>query len=203
MDEVIGDKGLFEKVTKSGEDQGLYDTLPPKVLPFYKPGETIRGNLVLDLLEPVDATSLYLRALGREFVCVDDPVDVKEEACLDETIIFWQREKSKPKNASDKTALVLISEHALPSSGKIPQGRHVLPFQFKLPPDARSSCPSLVDSPAHVFHMYVLTARMDKEKALSWGNVMSARGVWIEQEVDIARQPENLTPLVAEMKKQT
>ena len=44
--------------------------LPRRVLPIYKPGETVRGHLVLELTDKLDAEKLRLTFKGRAVVMV-------------------------------------------------------------------------------------------------------------------------------------
>ncbi len=225
MDRSFHDKGCLEKKMKDkkkGEDEheekkkkqeeedeeGFTDeredkALPRRVLPVYKPGDIVRGQVVLNLKEPVKAEELTLNFMGYAHVQIRvyhryGYYDIhKEEYFADETLNLWQKASGKG-DVTDRMAL-LSATGGPTQSAVLPEGLSQFPFSFVVPESARQSTPPLVPSTVHHgYIVYRLRAKIDKGKTFSAGNINSHKGLWIETPYDIAEDAANLHPVAME-----
>ena len=209
LDKMFGEKGFFEKKAKNKEDseadsQAGYSKLPQqsRLIPVYKAGDVVKGHVILDLNEAFDADALSIRAIGRAFVKIRVYTgkgyydDIGKEKYMEDKKVLWN--KAKNSDGGDKYAL-LASDGVLPSSDKLPPGHHRLPFEFQIPEAAPSSCPPLITCYCNRAYLsYRLKAIIDMNKAFKRGNILTTQGLWVENQMDIAANGENLQPLVVD-----
>ncbi len=210
-DKKKGEDGHQEEKKKEKEDkddEGMIDeredgALPRRVLPVYKPGDIVRGQVVLNLKEPLKAKSLKLNFKGYAHIQV--PVYTsygvyyvpKEEYYVKETLTLWQKSSRK----GDETESMALHEAAGgPSlSEKLPGGLSKFPFSFVVPKSGRQSTPPLIPNLLiHGYIVYRLKAKIDKGHVVSAGNINSHKGLWIETPYNIAEDAANLQPVVKE-----
>ena len=189
MDMLFHERGYFEK------------TLPPKsgsasrVIPVYKPGDVIKGHVTLALREPLEAKNFRIVATGKASVYTIVSDAYGEEKYMDESIMLWTRAKCGA-NLSEK---LIPNSDVLPPSDRIPPGDYEFPFAFQIPPIALASCPPLYDVDGRQCHIvYRLVAVINRNKLFKRGNILAMQGLWVEQEVDIADNADDLVPLVVE-----
>ena len=191
MDKLFHERGYFEK------------TLPPKsgsasrVIPVYKPGDVIKGHVTLALREPLEAKDFRIVATGKALAYTPGGefkvALLREKKYMDESIMLWTRAKYGA-NLSER---LITNSDVLPPSDRIPPGDYEFPFAFQIPETALASCPPLYDIQGRKCHiMYRLVAVINRNKLFKRGNILAMQGLWMEQEVDIADNADDLKPLV-------
>lgn len=223
LDNAIQQKRCLEKKVKDGKDKGkgkgkkgedtqkgLFDeredaAMPRRVLPVYKPGEEIKGKVILKLNQPVKADALKLKFTGYAHVNVRvyhryGYYDCHaEEMFANEKRQLWVKSDSKGASDVADTFALLHASDGTVRSEVLAAGDHVFPFSFVIPLEARQSTPPL--KPSHVYRgylVYYLAAKIDKGKALAAGNILAHKGIWLETPYDIAKDPRNLLPVSSE-----
>ena len=149
-----------------------------RVLPLYKPGDTVKGHLVLEVNKPVDAKQIKLLCSGVTYFYIS--AEEFKMNHLQEEIQLWckseetnhgdtdlgkdkvngeeengateeeEEAKDNIQNKEEKETLI-TEEKKTASSEFIPVGKHRFQFSFKLP----ESCPSSVPNIASGSFTYV------------------------------------------------
>ena len=163
-----------------------------RVIPVYKPGDVIKGRVTLDLRKPLKAKELRIVATGYASICNNILEGYGSEKCMEKKIVLWNRDESWTP-AGDE----LRHPDSLPFGDKIPHGNHVFSFEIPIPPTAVSSC-----QPIHLYEgcsayiVYRLAAVIDRENHYERPNIIALHGFWVEDEADIAAEPDGLKPLI-------
>ena len=63
--------------------------LPQRVLPVYRPGDTVRGTLILDTSHPIDAKKLTLACTGTTLFRISGFRE--EHSHIDDETIIWEK----------------------------------------------------------------------------------------------------------------
>ena len=199
---MFNEKGIFEKKMpatsgneKAAKPQGSRLDQRSRVIPVYKPGDVIKGHVTLALREPLEAEDFRIVATGKASVYenVNDGYGV--EKYMDESMILWTRAKC----GEDLSEKLITKSDVLPPSDKIPPGDYEFPFAFQIPPTALASCPPLYNvEGCQCYIVYRLMAVIDRNKLFKRGNILAMQGLWVEQEVDIADNADDLEPLVVD-----
>ncbi len=217
MDNTLYTKLFLEKEVKQSEKKGSEENedvylgnfnemqpsqkIPKRLLPVYKPGDLVRGQLILELTDKIEAEKLRITFKGRALVRIRvyHPRgfydDYGEEFYVQEETVFWH--KADGKDVTDQFAL--LSTFSLPPSSYIPPGNHRFPFEYVIPADARGSVPDLINSYSDFGYLgYRLKALIDQGKTFHRGNIVTCKGIWVEKSFDIAKVPDEMTPITCE-----
>jgi hypothetical protein len=213
MDRVLLDKRWLEKGAEtqaegggdSSESEENYfeegEHLPQRVMPVYYPDEVVRGTLILETTEPIEAEKLVLKMRGRAGVSIRiyHPRGYYDhrghEDYIKENVTFWEKSTSKKSSDVSDEFSLLSTSSGLASSKSIPPGKHQFPFDFKLPSSDQtcSSVPTLVPSTHNYAHVsFRLKAVIDKGKSFGRGNICTHRPIWLEKSFDIGKDKSNL-----------
>ena len=198
-DRMFNKKGIFERKmpTKSGNKKnaaklkGYRLAQQSRDIPVYKPGDVIKGHVKLALRKPLEAEGFRIVATGKASVRENERKGT--EKFMDECMILWSRAKCR----ADLREKLITENDVLPPSDRIPLGNYEFPFAFQIPPTAVSSCPPLFDEAGSRFYIvYRLMAVVDRNKLFKRGNILAMQGLWVEQEVDVADNADDLELLV-------
>lgn len=218
MDRLLLDKRWLEKKADKVVKQEDYKNseefefssschVPQRVMPVYYCDEIVKGTLILETSEPLEAEKLVLKMNGRAAVsirvyhgkgCYDH---VGSEDYIKEKITFWQ--KATDKQASDVSdQFSLLSTSSGPAISKvIPPGMHQFPFEFRLPSYDKtcSSVPQLVPSTHNYAHVsFRLKAILEKGNSFGSGNVITHRPIWLEKSFDIGKDKSDFQAVSAQ-----
>ncbi len=203
MDNSITDIGCLEKKAKGKKDDSKVEpsffdmseekssvSLPRRVLPVYKPGDTVSGSVVLKVNKPFKADYLTVNLSGYAHVNIRvyhryGYTDVhKEEYFLDQTITLWEKSHDGDKGRD----FSILDTSSLPArSSELPVGHHTFTFAFVLPSKAPQSIPNLTGKTINRGYLvYRLKAKIDKGRLLSLGNINTHKGIWVVTPVDIS-----------------
>ena len=94
--------------------------------PFYRPGETLTGYVIVELSKPKKINKVCLKAYGRAYVSFWVRHEEKNESCTDEKTYL-------------KTHLTLWDKHNAGGQKEMPAGKHQYPFSITIPYDAPPS----------------------------------------------------------------
>ncbi len=154
------------------------------MLPVFRPGDTLRGNIIIDTDTEMKADELKLDFIGKSEVDTDDYV--REHKYIEETMVLWRSTQEDTEQVSDDPSQLMQY---------ITAGRHVFPFEFNIPIDVKGSIPNLLNNKLDVcLLMYRLKALCYPKMKYSLG-VHACKGIWIHSPIDIALNPNNLTQI--------
>ncbi len=174
--------------------------IPKRVLPIYKPGDTVRGNVILELTDIIEAEKVKLKFTGHAVVRLfvssgQSQEDCGEEIYVDKEDVFWERSDDRCVNENSS----LLDKEDRTVSTYIPAGKHTYPFVYVIPTDVQGSIPDMVNGiSGSGFIAYHLKATIDKGRTWRRGNIISCRGIWVDNALDFAHHPDNLTPVTCE-----
>ena len=178
--------------------------LPKQVLPAFKPGDTERGLVFLQLLKPLEGKSLTIYFEGQAMTLVQiysqhGYADIKgEDVYVKEEKLVWQNDPSGKDDLSDTFALLSTSDTPLVSK-HLPAGKNKFHFEFTLPSECLGSTPNLLPSSwsyyAYIF--YRVKAKIDSGKTFTKDPV-TYKGLWIDQKMDIAADADDMSPFSLE-----
>ena len=226
MDDAIMDKRFLERKKKDSEENSDQEkknyhifndslddiaerNLPSRVLPVYKQGDPVAGELVLKLNKELPAEKLNINFNGQATVNMRiyhryGYYDASEqEKFVDEDISVWKKAEGNDMNSplgniNDNIQLLSVSSEPATSS-VLNCGLHKFRFEFTVPQDAPQSVPPLLPSTTnYAYLMYRLKATIDKGKHFGRGSIVTHKGMWIKREVDIASEKSNLEPVASE-----
>jgi hypothetical protein len=190
---IRGESDPEETVADSCRLPGL------RVLPVYRPGDAIRGNVILTLSNPIKADSLSINFLGecvlsiRAYNKFGQHDETERETYLHKSLSLWQ--KSKQADQSEDSAALLVSGST--DDVALTPGTHTFPFDFALPDGAPQSMCNLCPS-EKCYAVYRLKAKLVSGKSLAKRKVVTHKGIWVEKPFNIAANPDDLVPVVVE-----
>ena len=227
MDKIINRSSFMEKGEKGKEEKGKEEKsagaemeilskwndfdymhpnqkLPNRVLPVFKPGDIVKGSVILELSQPLDAKGLEIVFEGQAMTLVyvynqygGAPVKGKH-VYVNENKTVWQKVDGGRDDLSDKFALISTNDTPLQSK-LLPAGNHKFAFEFSLPSDCPGSTPNLIPS-SWIYYAYVLyrvKAKIDSGKRFTKDPV-TYKGLWVDQKMDIASDVDDMSPFTVD-----
>ena len=217
MDKIINRSGFMEKKGKSEEKEAQnvskwndFDymhpdqKLPKRVLPVFTPGDCVKGCVVLELSEPLDAKNFQIAFQGQAMTLIrvyhrHGYSDIKgKDVYVKEKKTVWEKVDQGKDDLSDTFALLSTSDVPLQSK-LLPAGKHRFNFEFSLPSDCPGSTPNLIPSSwsDYAYILYRIKAKIDSGKALS-KDLVTYKGLWVDQKTDIASYVDDMHPFAVD-----
>ena len=188
--------------------EGSDMSLPPFVLPVLRPGDSVRGQVKLEVVKEIEAENVIIKFKGHANTCLGMYngqtyyEDRGEIVYAREGVLAWQKEGGSLK-VDDDDEEVLVKDKVQTGKSLAP-GSYTFPYNFKLPESAIQSVPPIVhscnDSAALT---YYIKATIKKGKTFKRGNVVANQGIWVEKPFDLAKDPSNLASVNEEKEQST
>jgi hypothetical protein len=213
MDRAINDVGKQQTSKDSVGDDILFSSdfevyrtslaLPRRVLPFYLPGELVRGHVYLKLNAPTPACSIQVNLRGQGVVNVKtyDKYayfdECHRETYIDESFLLWRKKGSEEEGDRWFEGLHCDS----PQAGDLLEaGTYRWPFQFRIPMETSQSTPNLLPtSQRSCYVIYRLKGKLESGTSLDYGAIVTHKGLWVEKPHDVAALwPDKLVPVTVE-----
>ena len=198
LEKVHSDKGFLEKAFPKGNvaagpstfDTLNTDVLPDWVLPVFQPGDAIKGQVILDLQQPLTANGLNLEFHGGAHTKIIVRRGQSSRAAKGKEIYVNNNTWLWLKKGVHKTASVGLLPIA--TEDALRPGRHTFPFKFAMPSHAKPSVPPFKRGRDSAHLAYFLKATIDKGIPLRKGNIVLHQALWVNRPKDIAH---NLQPV--------
>ncbi|ELU10637.1 hypothetical protein CAPTEDRAFT_215174 [Capitella teleta] len=189
-----------------GNPEDIDNHLPRRLLPVYKPGDKVKGHVILKLNDALGAEAFKLNFVGQTAVNVrfykksEQKDNTQYEKFANETRVLWARTSDSGRSqTSDKYSLLDTPESPSAFCTEMEAGEHKFYFDFDIPEDAPQSIPPLVISSVNFAHLvWRLKAKIHMGSFFKVGNISTHRGLWVAREYDIATMTDSLLPVIVE-----
>ena len=224
--EQCKDDGECKDLPKGTEHEAIIGPPPPRedygvsvypagprrrVLPIYRRGDVVKGDVVFTLTEPLEASKVSVDLTGQ--VVVNMRIyhrwgytdDTRREKFTENSQDLWLSTANggnyhKPKELSQEFLTLGPTSTPGPAYGRIlERGLHTFYFEFQIPTGVPQSVPPMIARSPNFAHLvYRLKASIDQGGTFRAGTVVANQGLLVETDKDISDNMEDLKPVVQE-----